>query len=138
LDYRPALAYYGLQFKPVEPPTNEHDEEPDETAGWLGADLTSALVVRQVKRGTPAHQAGLNVGDELIAIEGHRVRDLDRLLASYRPGDTVELTLARRDQLTRLRVELGRKPDDRWKLQVIPGDPMRERGRREDWLGPDR
>lgn len=138
LDYAPALAYYGLQFKPIEPPEREHDEDPDETAAWLGADLTSALVVRQVKRGTPAYDAGVNVGDEVIAIEGHRVRDLDRLLAGYRPGDSVELTVARRDELTRLRVELGRKPDDRWKLQIVPGDPMRERGRREDWLGPDR
>ena len=42
----------------------------------------------QVKRGTPAHQAGVNVDDEILAIDDFRVRAeaLDDVWSSTRPG----------------------------------------------------
>jgi predicted metalloprotease with PDZ domain len=140
LDYRPALTYLGLRFKPVDEhdETGDDDADDDEPAGWLGAELNKDLFVRRIKRGTPAHTAGLNVGDEVIALDGRRVRDLDAMLALFRPGETIELTVARRGELTRLKLTLTRKPEDQWKLELAPEEGMRERARRQEWLGPDR
>jgi predicted metalloprotease with PDZ domain len=120
LDYREALEVFGLRFKPA--------AATDEPAAWLGAntrDDRGRLVVTQVRRGTPAYEAGLNVDDEILALDGYRVR-ADRLAArleQYRPGDRVSLLVARREQLVKLDVALGSKPPDAWQLEAISTTP---------------
>ena len=60
------------------------------------------LVVTQVRRGTPAYDAGVNVDDEILAIGDYRVRPegWEARLDAYRPGDRVTLLVARREHLT--------------------------------------
>lgn len=69
-------------------------------------------VVQVVGPGTPAFRAGLRPGDVITAVDGRPVGDwigLQSVLASTRPGQRVQLTLANRkdDPLT---VVLGRRP----------------------------
>ena len=68
-----------------------------------------------MRRGTPAIDAGLNVDDEILAIDDVRVRadGLAARLEQYKPGDKVSLLVARRDRLTRLDVTLGAEPGPR-------------------------
>ena len=64
----------------------------------------------QVRRDTPADAAGLNVDDEILAIDDFRVRadQLDNRLEQYKPGDKVTLLVARREQLLTLDVDVRR------------------------------
>lgn len=58
-----------------------------------------------------AHQAGLSAGDALVAIDGLRVSDtasLERLLAAYEPGQTVQVHAFRRDELHCFTLQLAR------------------------------
>jgi predicted metalloprotease with PDZ domain len=95
------------------------------------------LVVTQVRRDAPAHAAGLNVDDEIIAIDEFRVRadQLNARLDQYKPGDTVMLLVARRDQLMRLEVTFAAEPSRGWRIEVDPGNSsaQQQRGR---WLQP--
>jgi predicted metalloprotease with PDZ domain len=70
------------------------------------------LIVERIPRGTPAYEAGLDAGDEIVGFADFRVRaaDWDRQLANYRPGDSLPLLLARRGKLTRVTVKLGVVP----------------------------
>jgi predicted metalloprotease with PDZ domain len=79
-------------------------------------------VVTTVPRGTPAFAAGLNVDDELLAINGLRVRAdaLSARLDNYAAGDTVELLVARRDQLRKLPVTFAPEPRRVWQLEPDP------------------
>jgi len=118
LDYSDALEAFGLRFKPVEAASD------DPRTGWLGASTRNdngRLIVSQVRRGTPASEAGLNVDDEILAIDDYRVQAdrLARRLEQYRPGDRVELLVARREQLRRLQVTLGAEPPKAWRLEPI-------------------
>lgn len=95
LDYSEALDWFGLRFHPVDPRVGRP---------WLGAttrDDGGRLVVSQVRRGTPALAAGVNVDDEILAIDDVRVRNdgLVSRLEQYRPGDRISLLVARRDRL---------------------------------------
>ena len=66
LRYDEALDWLGLRFKPVD----QSPAAPGKT--WLGATTKNdagRLIVSQVRRGTPAHEAGVNVDDEIL---GHR------------------------------------------------------------------
>ncbi len=85
LTYDQVLDWFGLRFKPVEQSVNGPGK------AWLGATTKNdggRLVVTQVRRGTPAHQAGVNVDDEILAIDDFRVRSdgLDRRLEQVRAG----------------------------------------------------
>jgi predicted metalloprotease with PDZ domain len=92
--------------------------------------------VIQVKRDTPAYEAGVNVGDELIAVGDYRVPPdgwKDRLKA-YRPGQKDALLVARRERLVRLPVVFGEEPRLLWKLEPDPAATVEQRARLEDWL----
>jgi len=131
LDYAAALDWFGLRFA-APPPAGK------EPAGFLGARVDGSQVA-EVRRDTPAAQAGLSAGDELLAIDDLRLPagGLAQRLERYRPGDTVELLVARRGQLRRLPVVLGQPPAPRWKLEPRPDAGPAQRARRDAWLGPD-
>ncbi|MFL6289592.1 MAG: M61 family metallopeptidase [Thermoanaerobaculia bacterium] len=148
LDYTEALEWYGLRFVESEEENGngnsdggkaKDDKKDEEPPGWLGIETevqAGRVVVSQVKRDTPAYEAGVNVGDELIALGEYRVPPegwKDRLKA-YRPGQKDSLLVARRERLMRLPVVFGEKPKLLWKLEPDPEATVEQRGRLEDWL----
>ena len=95
------------------------------------------LVVTQVRRGTPADDAGVNVDDEILAIDDVRVR-ADQLAARmtvYKPGDKVTLLVARREKLTRLDLTLGADAAPSWRLEVRPDATTGQVQHLEAWAG---
>ena len=94
------------------------------------------VVVTQVKRGTPGYEAGINVGDELIALGDYRLPPdgLKERLKAYRPGQKESLLVARRERLLRLPLVFGEKPVLRWKLEPDPQATLDQRARLETWL----
>jgi predicted metalloprotease with PDZ domain len=144
LDYEPALAWYGLRFVESEDSDDEADEKKpskadEEPAGWLGVDTevqSGRLVVTQVRRETPAYEAGLNVGDEILGLGDYRVppEGWKERLKAYRPGQKEMLLLARRERLMRVPVVFGEKPKLRWKLEIDPEATPEQRAHLEGWL----
>lgn len=144
LDYQEALDWYGLRFASGESQKKEDEQkesgEPQELpAGWLGMDVEvkdGRLVVTQVKRGTPAYEAGVNVDDEVLAIDDYRVppTGIENRLKAYRPGEKATLLVARRERLTRLPVTFGEKPKDRWKLEARPDATAEQKAHLTAWL----
>ena len=90
-----------------------------------------------VRRGTPAIDAGLNVDDEILAIDDVRVRadGLAARLDQYKPGDKVTLLVARREKLTRIDVTLGAEPGRAWRLEVSPTATAEQKARLTAWMG---
>jgi predicted metalloprotease with PDZ domain len=134
LDYAPALSYFGLRFRPTAPR--------ESAAAWIGADVANEggrLVVREVASGTPAQAAGLQVEDELLAIDDERLpAQLDDRLGRMRAGTQVELTIARRGRLRRMPLTLGARPADAWQLEVDPSANVTQRRALDVWLPPVR
>ncbi len=77
-------------------------------------------MVTRIPRGTPAYDAGVDTGDEIVGFGDFRARpaDWDRELANYQPGDRLALLLARRGRLVRVTVTLGREPAAGWTLEA--------------------
>jgi predicted metalloprotease with PDZ domain len=129
LDYSEALDVFGLRFRPT----------PASGRAWLGATTRNdggRLLISQVRRETPALAAGINVDDEILAIDDFRVRadQLTARLEQYQPGDKVTLLVARRDRLMRLDVTLGAEPPRQWRLEFEPGAGETQQGRQAAWL----
>jgi predicted metalloprotease with PDZ domain len=159
LDYRRALDWFGLRFTDYKddkedkedggatpetpeasaPPEKESEKLPKEPAGYLGIETEvdkGRLVVTSVKRGTPGHQAGINAGDEILALDEYRIPPdgFKERLKSYRPGDQATLLVARRERLTRLPLTFGERPPRKWKLEVDPKATPAQKKHLADWL----
>lgn len=131
LDYSEALDYFGLRFRPTDPRT---------ARAFIGSGTRNdagRLMVTSVRRGTPAIDAGLNVDDEILAIDEVRVRadGLAARLDQYKPGDKVTLLVARREKLTRVDVTLGAEPGRAWRLEVSPMATAEQKARLTAWMG---
>ncbi len=68
---------------------------------FLGMELSDQMMVRFVTKNSPAYEAGLNVNDEILAVNGYRV---NRAGINARIGDTpigepVRLTISRAQKL---------------------------------------
>ena len=132
LDYAAALEWYGLRFK------NGHGADEDKS-GWLGADLEETngrYLVTRVPRGGPAWDAGLNVDDEILAVDDYRVTASswsDRM-EHYPPGTVARLTISRRGRLQSLDITFAGAPKNRWELEVEATAGSRARRNRQTWL----
>ena len=130
LNYKDALDWYGLRFRP----------EPRSQRAWLGAGTRNEagrLVVTSVRRQTPAFAAGVNVDDEILAIDDVRVRadGLAARLEQYKPNDKVALLVGRRDRLTRLDVTLGAEPGRPYRVELDPDATEAQKYRLISWIG---
>jgi len=131
LDYAEALDWFGLRFRPV---------DVGNPRAWMGATTrhdAGRLVVSGLRRETPAYAAGLNVDDEILAIDDVRVRAdaWAGRLEQYRPGDKVTLLISRRDRVTRLDVTLGTDPGRRWRIEPAPNATADQKQRVTAWIG---
>ena len=84
-----------------------------ETASKFGSPEDSGALVEKVEPGGPADAAGIRRGDVVIAAGSEDVRssgDLVSALRDYRPGDTVDLTVLRNGEKSKLQVNLAESP----------------------------
>lgn len=96
-------------------------------------------VLSQVFDGGPAQTAGLAAGDVVIAIDGLRVNGagLEKSVASYAPGTTVEVHAFRRDELMRFAVRLEAAPADTCVFTPFPEAAAEALARRRAWTHTD-
>ncbi len=83
---------------------------------YLGVGIATAsngVRLTDVRSGTPAAKAGLQVGDVITALDGKRIGDATELgsaIDAKRPGDTVALTYLRNGQTKTATVTLAQRP----------------------------
>ena len=135
LEYEPALAWLGLRFTPADRPAHERNER----RGWLGLETRAdegRLMVSQVGRDTPAYAAGVNVDDEILAIDGYRVSpsNLGERVERYSGGERAKVIVSRRGRLRTLSVTFGSEPASGWTLQPDPDATPDQAARRDAWL----
>lgn len=116
-----------------------------DAAGWaasLGLKLAenpaSGVQVKTVLRGSAAEQAGLSVGDELLAINGWRLRRFEEARQWLLPGQPLQLLVCRQQRLRELSLtppaadaplghSLSLRPDTQASAQA--------QAHRQAWLG---
>jgi len=133
LDYSEALDTFGLRFKAAPAPSADRPPKP-----WLGISTRTdngRLVITQVQRNSPADAFGLNVDDEILAIDDFRVRPdrLDNRLEQYTSGDKVSFLVARREQLVRIPVTFGTEAARSWRLELNPAATDTQRRLLDGW-----
>jgi len=92
------------------------------TGGWVGIELekdeaTGVMTVQRVVPGSPAEQAGLQVGDVLFALNGIEINEknetaLKTAKKDWKPGQNVSYTLKRDGRSVNANVTLASMPAD--------------------------
>ncbi|HMJ52716.1 MAG TPA: PDZ domain-containing protein [Polyangiaceae bacterium] len=131
LDVEAVLAKVGLML--------ERSTRRDALPSSLGVRLrldAGRTIVEAVPRGTAAHRAGIDPGDEIIAIADHRLPEgrLDLPLHGLSPGTTVPVLIARDARIRTLDVTLSPPVPTEAKLIPLPNAPDSARNLYEKWL----
>ena len=136
LDYNAALSAAGLK---LETTTIGPDGKPIERA-YFGADTVSEndrLIVRRVYAGSPAYDQGLNAGDQILALNNMRVTRefFDARMAEKKPGDLINLTIFRFDDLSTLLIKLGGRTEGPYRIVPLPTQTEAQKQVYKSWLG---
>ena len=129
LDYNAALEAAGLRL--------------DTGAGaggvYFGADVATdndRLMVSRVYAGSPAYEQGLNAGDQIVAIDNMRVTKdfFNARMAEKRPGDLINLTIFRFDDLSTLLIKLGAPREGTYRIVPVSNPTPAQKQIYSSWL----
>jgi predicted metalloprotease with PDZ domain len=99
------------------------------------AENTNGVRVTHVLAGCAAQAAGLAAGDELLAVDGWRIRRLDEAQQWIVAGVPFELLLARDQRMCTLRVVPDAKAAPTTRLALADRPERSAQARRRAWLG---
>ena len=105
---------------------------------WLGVSFVmgpDGAQITSVVPGSPADEEGLEVDDVITEVDGVAAtasRPLDELILHYKPGDRIELTVARdgRERTIRVRLATRMEGEMPWHPDNFPVEPLIP-----DWRG---
>jgi predicted metalloprotease with PDZ domain len=131
LPFNPYLEPFGLQLQP---------EDTSQKPPHLGLTLKSENgreLVKFVEAGSPAAIAGIDPEDELLAIEGLRVKadNLGDRLKDYRVGDRVNITFFHQDELKTSVVTLAEPQPATYQLVRLQEASSQQQNMLRGWLG---
>ncbi|TLY32447.1 MAG: M61 family metallopeptidase [Ignavibacteria bacterium] len=107
---------------------------------WIGIATTDAgdrTRVAQVIPGSPAYEAGIDLGDEILALNGYRVRssDLAERISRLAEGEVVTLTLFQRDHLRECKLKVAHAPVPAYLIVKNSEPTTLQRDIYKGWLG---
>lgn len=107
---------------------------------FTGVTLKSgSLVLSQVLRGGPAWNAGIVLGDEVVAINGLKVTaaGFESRIKDFNATDTIKVTLFSNDRLKEVELKLGEKQSGKLAITSVDKPSRSQKAFFEAWLGVD-
>lgn len=94
-------------------------------------------VIKFVEAGSPAQLAGIDPGDELLAIDGIKViaNQLCDRLKDYQPGDRIQLTIFHQDELRTYTIPLVAPQLSKYQLKPVIKPTSLQQENFAGWLG---
>ena len=128
IDYSGYLALAGYKL------TNELAANNDPALGIGLVSGTNRVIVASVARGSAAWIDGINVNDEITAIDGVTLTTPIGLIAGKKPGDKIMVTVLRDGLTYTLPVILLKSPRVRYKIEELPKVTAQQLSVRKKWL----
>ena len=105
---------------------------------YLGFRTSAAdgiVKVTSVKPDSPASEVGINLEDEVIAVNGFRITSsVDSRLSQYEVGDELEILISRRGQLMTLNLTIGQLESKSYRLRFVSRPSKEQRRQLDLWL----
>ncbi|MFM6202973.1 MAG: PDZ domain-containing protein, partial [Dolichospermum sp.] len=128
LPFNRHLQHFGLQL------VEEKNEEP-----YLGVRINNENgreIIKFVEADSPAQKAGIDAGDELLAIDGIKVgNQLNARLKDYQANDLIQVTVFHQDELRTYSITLAAPIPGKYQLKSVENPSSREMENFVGWLG---
>lgn len=131
LPYNEYLEPFGLQIA-----SDQTHEIP--RIGWTLGVENGREMIKFVEAGSPAQSAGIDAGDELLAINGFRVINAEQAgdrLKDHQPGDLVQITVFHQDELRTCDVILAPPRPTRYHIVPVEHPTSIQKQNFTGWLG---
>ena len=136
INYNKFLAYAGLSLI---------DDSAAGNDPYLGAVTTlkeGKIMVSNVVRQSPAWTAGLNVNDEILAIDEYRINNIsdprlsevEKFISTKRVGDRISVEVNRDGLIRNIELTLGRNPNHKFRIAALENADPAQLIVRKRWL----
>jgi len=130
LDFSALLKKAGLKL--------EHSKD-SKSVPYTGMKPDSSLILTQVLRDSPAWNAGIVTGDEIVAVNGLKVtpKGFGARIKDFKVGGQIEITLFSDDRLKSVLLTLGEQQSGPLMLKSVKKPSRSQKAFFEAWLGID-
>lgn len=130
LPYDEAFGYAGLRL------VRSVAREPYNAGITLDWEDTDSLRIGSVRNYSPAEDAGLEEGDEIVSLGGKNIKRENFLvtLGRYKQGDRVPITVKRDRRTIRATLVLGPPERFEYRIEEVKEATPEQRALRESWL----
>jgi predicted metalloprotease with PDZ domain len=131
LPFNQYLEPFGLQL------VGESEEDAAACLGVRATTENGRESIKFVEAGTPAQLAGIDAGDELLAIDGMRVtaQNLSDRLRDYQPGNSIQVTVFHQEELRTYAVTLAAPRPSCYQVTLVDRLSPTQKQNYEGWLG---
>jgi predicted metalloprotease with PDZ domain len=105
------LAIVGIKL------VNQNANKNESYLGVTATNTNGKLNVTAVSKNGPAYTAGLNVNDEIIAIDNYRIDDITKALTLKKVNDKISVLVSRDGILKTIEITVTKNPNVKYKLE---------------------
>jgi len=128
VDYNHYLGFAGYKI------SDELADNNDPALGLTFVANIPRLIVATVTRNSAAWKDGINVNDEIIAIDDEPVTEAGKLLTGKKVGDKIKVTLIRDGLSMEIPVTLLKSTKAKYKIEELPNASAEQLAVRKKWL----
>jgi len=130
LPYDEALSYVGLKL------VKTKKAQPYNAGLTLDSDEEAGMRILNIRNNSPAEDAGLDVGDEILELAGRKVtrQTWFATLARYKPGDSVPITVKRDRKTITTKIIMGQPDRFEYKIEFKADATEDQKALRDAWL----
>jgi len=126
IPYNSYFETVGLQLK---------DKNADKTEPFLGTEFRGGgSKVTGIIRDSPAYNNGLNVGDEILQVDGLKPDDIAKLVSSKKSGDIIEVKVRRDGLEKKYNITLQRNTTQNLVLEPLENQTKEQLMMYKKWL----
>ena len=130
IDYKTYFSYAGCKL------IDKYEGSENVGLGISTSSNNGRLIVGRVERGNSAYRHGINVNDEIIAIDNYRVadNDLNTLVENHKAGDEIIISVSRDGIMMDIRVILSKNTKVNYRIVPIEGPTEKQQLIYKKWL----
>lgn len=132
VEYNSFLSTVGYQL------VDDNASKNEPYLGVYASGRTGKLLITSVLRNSPAWKYGLNVNDELVAINGEKVSgpmaEIDKAIAAKQVGEKLSVDVIRDGLPKTIELTLSRNPAVRYRFVSVEKPSAQQLANRKKWL----
>jgi predicted metalloprotease with PDZ domain len=128
IPYESFLKIVGLKLTDLNATKND---------AYLGANSTSTngkVLITSVVKNSPAYTYGINVNDEILAIDNFRTDDLTKALTYKKAGDKITILLSRDGMIKTIEVTLIKNTTVKYKIEKMATPSPEQEAAYKQWI----